>query len=99
MPTVNVPRKLSTLIELLRANGVTSFSDGNISLTFGPSALPRREEVEADHAGTYIGTPPAKGRPPHRAKKDAVALAIAGLNYDPNEDESSDFPPEPEAAA
>ncbi len=87
MSTPNVPRKLSTLIELLRRNGVTSYSDDKIKLTFATALPAVRQIAEAD--GDAEEFFPASRRPPNRPEKDAVALAIAGIDYDP--DEVSDF--------
>ena len=71
-------RRLPALLALLRANGVTSYDDGAVKLTL----TVQRAEVQSEEAAFIPGAP--KGQPRKRVTRDAVDLAIRGIDYDPD---------------
>jgi hypothetical protein len=76
-------RRLPALLALLRANGVTSYDDGTVKVTLGVM-----RPLEMD--GQSYQPPPLVpgGAPPRkRAPRDAVDLAIHGIDFDPGAEE------------
>jgi hypothetical protein len=86
VPTVNAPKKLTTLLDLCRSRDIGEISfhpDGSVALVkFNRPTLVRREEVDEDRTAYVV---PAKRPPVVRASRDAVELAINGIDYDPDE--------------